>query len=232
MRLLKKILDSEASLKTWTDLISTRQAKQSLPRTALEDFTKRNIIRLGIETDCPHCRATNWNTLTETDYRITCERCLKLYDFPQAKLKQFSGNFTYRVIGPFSMPDYGRGAYSALLTLRVLDRFHSSSDVMTFSTAMNLAVGTLKCEVDLIAWRGEDRLGERQRPPTLIIGETKSLGKGQLIKQKDLTKLKAIASRLPDAVVVLSVLRDHFTSEEKKLLTKFVNWGRRVNVHG
>ena len=47
-----------------------------------------------------------------------------------------------------------------------------------------------------------------------IIGEAKSLGKGELIKPKDLTKLKAIASRLSDAVVVISVLRDHFTAVE------------------
>ena len=221
-----------APLKNWTDLISTRQSKRHLPTISLEDFTKRNIIRLGLETDCPHCRATNWSTLTEADYRITCERCLKPYDFPQATLQPFNKNFTYRVVGPFSVPDYGRGSYSALLTLRVLERFHSGTDAMTFSTAMNLSVDELKCEVDFIAWRGDDRLTERRRPPTLIIGESKSLGKGELIKPKDLTKLKAIASRLPDAVVVISVLRDHFTAAEKKLLMKFVIWGRRVNVHG
>ena len=221
-----------APLKDWTDLISTRQAKRTLPRLALEDFTKRNVIRLGLETDCPHCRATNWNTLTDVDYRITCERCLKSYDFPQATLRQFNRNFTYRVVGPFSVPDYGRGSYTALLTLRVLDRFRSSTDAMTFSTAMNLSAGTLKCEVDFVAWRGDDRLMERRRPPTLIIGECKSLGKGELIKPKDLAKLKAIASRLPDAVVVVSILRNYFTPAEKKILTTFVNWGRRVNVHG
>jgi hypothetical protein len=221
-----------ASLKDWTDLISARQAKHSLPKRSLEDFTKRNVFRLGLETDCPHCRAKNWSTLTDIDYRVICERCLKPYEFPQADLRQHNRNFTYRVVGPFSVPDYGRGSYSALLTLRVLSRFNTSSDAMTFSTAMNLSVDTLNCEVDLVAWRGEDRLSERQHPPQLIIGETKSLGKGELIKPKDLAKLKAIAARLPDAVIVISVLRDHFTAAERKILTKFVNWGRRVNVHG
>ena len=27
-------------------------------------------------------------------------------------------------------------------------------------------------------------------------------------------------------------MRDHFTRAEKELLKKFVNWGRRVNIHG
>jgi hypothetical protein len=222
-----------APLKDWTNLVSARQAKHSLPKVILEDFTKRNVIRLGLETDCPHCRAKNWSTLTDVDYRVICERCLKPYDFPQANLRQHNRNFTYRVVGPFSVPDYARGSYSALLTLRVLDRFHSSSsDVITFSTAMNLSVDTLKYEVDLVAWSGEDRLTERRRPPQLIIGEAKSLGKGELVKPKDIAKLKAVATRLPDAVIVISVMRDHFTAAEKKILTKFVNWGRRVNVHG
>ncbi len=222
-----------APLKDWTNLISTRKEKHSLPETTLEHFTKHNIIRLGLETDCPHCRVKNWNTLSDVDYRITCERCLKTYEFPQASLRQRNGNFTYRVIGPFSVPDYGRGSYAALLTLRVIDRFNSSTSVMTYSTAMNLSDNDkFKCEVDFIAWHGEDRLSDRQCQPTLIIGEAKSLGKGELIKPKDLTKLKAIASRLPNSVIVISVLRDHFTPAETAILTKFVTWGRRVNIHG
>lgn len=41
-----------------------------------------------------------------------------------------------------------------------------------------------------------------------------------------------LAAKLPNALVVISVLRDHFTRTEKALLNKFVNWGRRVNIHG
>ena len=31
---------------------------------------------------------------------------------------------------------------------------------------------------------------------------------------------------------MIAVLRDHFTPAEKKVLAKFVAWGRRVNVYG
>jgi hypothetical protein len=109
-----------APLKDWTDLIAARKTRRQIASHSLEDFTKRNVIRLGLETDCPHCKAKNWSALTVVDYRVTCERCLKPYDFPQAALREHNRNFTYRVIGPFSVPDYGRGSYSALLTLRVL----------------------------------------------------------------------------------------------------------------
>jgi hypothetical protein len=191
------------------------------------------VIRLGLETTCSHCRAKNWSTLAEVDYHVTCERCLKSYDFPQAALREQNQNFTYRVVGPFSVPDYGRGSYSALLTLRLLERLNAGSAAMTYSTAMSLSFDDLKREVDFIAWRSEERLGnERRRPPQLIIGEAKSLGQGELITPKDLVHLKSVGMKLPDTVIIISVLRDHFTSVEKRLLEKFVNWGRRVNVHG
>lgn len=220
-----------APLKEWTDLISRRNASQRLPVVKLEEFTKRNIIRIGLETKCQHCKAMNWNTLTSADYRIICERCLKPYDFPQADILDYNRNWTYRVVGPFSVPDYGRGSYSAILALRVLETFHSFADRMTFSTAMKFAFDGIEKEADFVAWRGEDRLTP-EKPPRLIIGETKSLGRDAVIKPKDVAKLKAVAQKLPDAVIVIAVLRDYFTEKEKRILRKFVTWGRRINPYG
>jgi hypothetical protein len=219
-----------APLKDWTDLIARRNSGR-FPSLKLEDFTKHNIIRVGLETECPHCKAKNWNTLTSADYQITCERCLKSYDFPQADIREFNRNWTYRVVGPFSVPDYGRGSYSALLTLRVLNSLHSSTDMMTFSTAMTLSFDGIQKEVDLVAWRSEERFTP-EKPPQLVIGETKSLGRDQVIKTKDIAKLKAVAQKLPDAVIVIAVLRDHFTDKEKEVLQRFVTWGRRPNAYG
>ena len=70
-----------ATVKDWTDLIAQRQAKRSLPSVSLAEFTKRNVIRLGLETECPHCSAKNWSTLTAVDYRVTCERVSSLMIF-------------------------------------------------------------------------------------------------------------------------------------------------------
>ncbi|MGD9879613.1 MAG: hypothetical protein AB7F22_23180 [Reyranella sp.] len=222
-----------ARLKDWTDLIAARKTQRLFSHHNLEAFTKSSVIRLGLETDCPHCNAKNWSTLTVIDYRVTCERCLKVYDFPQAALRKHNRNFTYRVIGPFSVPDYGRGSYSALLALRVLQRFRSSTSEMTFSTAMKLSFDGMQREVDFVAWRGDNHLSlKNRRAPQLIIGEAKSLGQGELITAHDLAMLKSVAGKLPESAVVISVLRDHFTPDEKQLLEKFVNWGRRVNVHG
>jgi hypothetical protein len=220
-----------APMKEWIDLISRRKERRPLSALTLADFTKKSLIRLGLETVCPHCQVTNWHSLTAVDYGVTCERCLNHYDFPQAALSEHNRNWHYRVVGPFSVPDYGRGSYSALLSLRVINNLHSSFDEMTFSTAMNLGFGGIAVEADFVAWRRAES-HSTHNPPELLIGETKSLGKGDLIKLKDLAKLKAIGQKLPGAILVISVLRESFTPSEKKSLQQFVKWCRRLDDHG
>lgn len=214
-----------ASLDQWTAILAREKGKW-LREPKLEDFTKRGIIRLGLETVCPHCQGGNWHGLDTVDYSVTCERCLNTYEFPQAEIRRNNKNWRYRVIGPFSVPDFARGSYSALLTLRVLEGFGGSHGELTFSTAMDLAFEGRLCEADFVALRRADRM-DRFEEPELVIGETKSFGQGDLIKAKDLAKLQDIAARLPGAVIVISVMRETFTANEKRLLRRFSEWSRR-----
>lgn len=220
------------SRRDWINLVSKRNKKNRLPQLKVSDFTDRNIIRLGLETDCPNCQATNWHSLSDVDYDVTCERCLKAYAFPQADLRDHNMNWAYRVVGPFSVPDYGRGAYSVLLTLRALEAINGSRDATSISTALNLKVGQQRVEVDFAVLRQTERMTDTYPEPDLLIGEAKSFGKGDLIKDNDLAKLKLVASKLPSAFVIISVLRNSFTAGEKKRLQSFVQWGRRPNVQG
>ena len=220
-----------APAKEWQDLIARRRQRRRLPDVTVGNFTKRNIIRLGLETECPHCQSRNWSSLTAVDYSVSCDRCLKDYSFPQAELREHNRNWFYRVVGPFSLPDYGRGSYASLLTLAVINRFNTPAHDMTYSTAMNLTFDGIDAEVDFLAWRRDDRF-HQDEPPEFIFGEAKSSGKGQLIRPRDLAKLKTVAKKLPGSVIVISVLRDSFIPAEKKILRTFVNWARRLNVDG
>lgn len=219
-----------APIKRWFDLVERRKQSRSLPKLSVSDFTSRNVIRLGLETVCTHCQNKNWHSLTSANYSLDCERCLKVYDFPQAELRKENKNWHYRVVGPFSVPDYGRGSYSALLSLKAIKELSgSSTDDMTYSTALNLSFDDVEAEADFIAWKRKGQLDSHEKP-ILFIGESKSIGKGDLIKQKDIKKLKHIGKKLPGAVLVVSVLRDHFTKNEIKILKKFVQWGRREDA--
>lgn len=219
-----------APVKDWADLIAKNASKSIFRTTTLNDYTSRHIIKIGLQTTCPHCHGNNWHALDVVDYRPQCERCLNNYDFPQATDE--GRKWKYRVVGPFSIPDYARGSYSALLTLRALDSIRGGGrGEMTFSTALDMSFDGIKCEADFVALRRNEKMDE-DLPPELIIGESKSLGNGDLIKRKDLTKLRHIAKKLPGAVIVISVMREKFTATELAILKPFVEWGRRRDENG
>jgi hypothetical protein len=219
------------SVKDWQDLLARRRACRRWHRAELQDFTDRGVIKLGLQTTCPTCHGVNWHSLTAVDYSVSCDRCQKIYSFPQAALDKQNGNWRYRVVGPFAVPDYARGSYGALLALNVLRTLSWSSSRMTYSTAMTLKLGGADVEADFAAWWSADRFDEYQAPE-LVFGEAKSFGQGDLIKQSDITKLRLLAQRFPGATMVVSVLRRHFTENEKALLTTFVKWCRRPDAVG
>jgi len=97
---------------------------------------------------------------------------------------------------------------------------------MTFTTSTLLGLGNEEFEVDFVAWLQPDQW-EARESPALVIGEAKSLGRGDLYHRSDFAKLRSVAKRLPGATIVVAVLRENFTNNEKALLKQFVLWGRR-----
>ncbi|MDZ5454864.1 hypothetical protein [Labrys sp. ZIDIC5] len=219
------------AVKIWIDHISKRKARREIFDVTLEKFTERNVIRLGLQTICPHCRMANWHRIDVASYELTCDRCLKSYPFPQASLRRDNKNWAYRVIGPFSVPDYARGSYGSLLALLCISRLRTSLDPMTFSTALSLEFDGLTREADFVLWYERDSMGDRKTPPQLLIGESKSLGEKDIIDDEDVEKLKSLARKIPNSMLVISILRMDFTDSEKKILRRLVKWGRRLNKY-
>lgn len=215
-----------ASIQEWESQIKQRNARRPFPELNLSHYTQRNVIRLGIETDCRHCGAKNWRGLDEIGYEVKCERCLKIYDFPQAEIK--NRNWKYRVVGPFAVPDFARGSYSALLTIRALSELKVTplKDAINFSTALDLISGEKKCEIDFALWVEDNNNSDTYGDPKLVIGEAKSFG-SQVIKEKDISQIKKAAEMLPNSIIVVSVLKENFSDAEKVLLKKFVEWARK-----
>ena len=213
----------------WKTHLKRRHERRPIPEVGIEHFTKHKVIRLGLSTKCPRCTAANWHSLSAVDYMLACERCLERYAFPQGALKSKNENWSYRAIGPFSTPDYARGSYGSLLALNVLSEVGLISDPMAFSQGLMVRIDDgSPCEVDYVALRSKQVWGEWQRPE-LVVGEAKSFGAGDLIKQHDLAQLCRIGRRFPDAILVISVMRDEFTEGEKRILLPFVKWARRLD---
>jgi len=209
--------DRSCDIKKWIDHASRRREQNSMPRISVDDFTKRNVLRIGIETICTHCQQANWKGLDAIDYSVNCERCLNSYSFPQSNLQKNNKNWKYRVIGPFSIHDYSRGSYAALLTIKTLNDIRFGRDSITYSTALDLKFDGQKAEVDFAAWLGPDSAWWAPKYPEFFIGEAKSFA-GEAIKKKDIDQLKLVAKKLPSAGLIISVLKEEYSTKEKRLL--------------
>lgn len=213
----------------WHELVKKR-AKNSLRfRVSLEKFTNRGILKLGLGLNCPHCTHSNWYGLDGVDYSVTCERCLKEFSYPQGSKEP---RWKYRVIGPFSVPNFAEGAYSVTLTLTSFAKSLSPAGKigMTMTTGLNLKCDAFEREIDFAFWYRKERMVDQKSEPRFVVGEAKSFAE-EAIEKGDLEALQAVAKVLPGTVLVVSVMKEEFSEKEKRLLAKLVRWGW-VSVEG
>ena len=217
------------SVKDWAGVVKRRKA-QSYGVLELEHFTNANILVLGLETKCTNCLNLNWDAVDRLGYSLTCKRCLKPYPFPQGA-NSLDRHWTYRVAGPFSVQDYAKGAYGVVLALHTISDLDASPRSINFVTAVELKLDGKWIEADYIAFHQADAI-DSQYEPILIFGEAKSFGRGDLIKPKDIARLKDLALRFPGSYLAISVLRNEFTDTEKALLRRLVRWTRKLGGDG
>ena len=197
----------------------------------LEYFLERSVFRAGLRVQCPVCAYYNWYDLDDLGYSSTCTRCLKQFNLSQLPSELKKTEWYYRVIGPFSAPDYARGGYAVALTLRCITPRHDSE--LTWSTGLTLDP-PLSCEVDFLAWYRRGRiLLDEQDEPLLLVGEAKSYGRNAF-SEKAVSSIKKFAERFPGCLMVVSSLRNisEYPSEEIGRLRELALWGRRDTLNG
>jgi hypothetical protein len=208
-------------VRRWKDLIKEVGANRMSPLT-LDDFTRRGILKLGLSVECPNCNHNNWYGLDTLKYRVTCERCLKDFEFPQGNIP---GQWKYRIVGPFSVPRLAEGAYSVVLTLNVFNMKILSGDAdLTYSTGLDLHHKNFKREIDLAFWHSERPVMGQRPEPRFVFGEAKSFA-DEAVTDRDIETLKLVAKVVPGAIVVVSVMKMAFSEEEKKRLAVLTKWG-------
>ena len=114
--------DRTADVREWESLLRRRGYAQFAGELNLDRFVKANILKLGIAIQCPTCMKKNWYGIGNLREQLTCEGCLKSFDFPQGGLNFHHTSWQYRVVGPFSVPNYAGGAYATVLALHVFAR--------------------------------------------------------------------------------------------------------------
>ena len=206
----------------WKTLIN-QLGKDRLPRLSLDDFTERGILKLGLGVECPNCTHSNWYGLDRVDYEVTCERCLKLFKFPQG---EGNTHWKYRVTGPFSVPNFAEGAYAVALTLNVFNmKLEGGGDTdMTYATGLTLTHKNFDREIDFAFWHSERPILRQRQEPRFVFGEAKSFAK-EAIAERDIETLKHVSQVVPGAIVVVAVLKMEYSETEKALLTELTEWG-------
>lgn len=221
--------DKTAATKDWIDLIKILEEKRRpIRKLTLDDFTKSNILRLGVSINCDHCEKRNWYDIDEISYSPQCDRCLKHFEFPQGKAPTNRDIFRYRVVGPFATPNAADGGYATALTLRL---FAETLDVgdkkITYTTGVSFK-SLQNREIDFAIWYQKEGILKENSSVDIIFGESKTSAK-QAFKESDLKIMYDLAQKFPGSYFVFSALKDELSKEEKALIGKFALWGREYH---
>lgn len=189
----------------------------------LERFIDAGVLRLGIAVRCSHCTKENWYSLDDIGTRITCERCMQDFDFPQGSFPKRE-MWKYRVVGPFATPHYAQGGYSVALTLRFLKDEIGSLERFTYATSLELKYKETVLETDFFAWHSQLQLDRGTSDPSLFVGECKSFGT-ELFKTEDIARLKQLGELFPGAYLVAAMLKPMPSDTEREALKALATWG-------
>ncbi|MGH7931314.1 MAG: hypothetical protein ACREQV_26395, partial [Candidatus Binatia bacterium] len=144
LKLLNKManrVDRTAKVQEWKRILQSRTDRKRVSDidVKLDSFVRSGMLRLGLVARCPHCGKENWYGLREVDYSISCDRCLREFEFPQGGPIFKEAAWRYRVVGPFSARDYADGAYASVLTLRTFaHKLGSGQPTLTYTTGLDL----------------------------------------------------------------------------------------------
>jgi hypothetical protein len=223
--------DRTASVAEWKEMLG-RRSKALFSRAKLGDFTDRNVIRLGLTVACQNCTKENWFSLSDVNYEVVCERCLNRFSFPQSGLKFNESDWRFRVLGPFSVPDYADGAYATALTLRLFNHaLHGGRAHTTFAAGLEISLGESKFEVDFAGWYTEGKKFWLDPSPVVVFGEAKSFG-AEVFKDRDVRRMRALVEKFPGAYVVFSAMKHQLAAVERDRIRKFAEWGRMLQSNG
>jgi hypothetical protein len=221
--------DRSIEVNRWKEVIGRRSQARKFGYTPdLDAFVKAKVLRLGLVLECPNCRKKNWFGVEGLREQVTCERCLKDYAFPQGSLPFDRTPWHYRVLGPYSVPNYAEGAYATVLGLNAFARgLGSDRPNITYATGLHFKIGTDKpLEVDFTFWYQRKRMFGLQEEPVLVFGEGKSFAT-ESFKPDDVARMRKLAEKFPGAFHVFAALKTDLTDVERTTIGEFATWGRQ-----
>jgi hypothetical protein len=230
---LEEFPDRSTDVIRWKGLVQRRAKESSGGGIGLDDFVRANILRLGMVLECTNCRKKNWLGIQDLREQLTCDRCLKQYPFPQGDLNFVHTPWQYRVVGPFSVPNYAEGAYATVFALSAFAKgLRGDRAKITYATGLNIKdLSSNPFEVDFTLWYQRGRLLDLPDEPVLIFGEAKSFA-ATSFKVEDVDRMRTLAAKFPGAFLAFTTLKDGLSGAEKEEIGKLATWGREALADG
>jgi len=199
-----------------------------------ETLVERNAVELGQELKCSKCGSWGWHALNQLNVVMNCHLCLRPFDFPLTKPTDSQhAKWAYRVIGPFALPKYADGGYSAALAIRFFaNAIGISMDTKTtWSPGQELTLpDSKKVEVDFLLWYQRKHMFGTDHPTQIVFGEAKSFGKDGF-KEDDVQRMKLLAECYPGSILVFATMKgsSDLSKDEIKRIRKLAEWGREYD---
>ena len=190
----------------------------------IQQLVDAKVFQLGLEVQCPVCTQRSWYSVKGTDYELQCSSCLTRFSLPHAS-KEIK--WSYRPLGPFSLPNHAQGAYTVLLTLRFFSGFSllkgATTPLMSFTAQKD---GMKPLETDLALFFQESKY--RNTKTEVIFIECKTFNS---FRQKDVDKMADLGKAFPGAIIAFAKLEEHLRDEEKTILCALVNRSRKNRLN-
>ena len=192
------------------------EAIKRIQERILQQLTKKKVLQLGMEIQCPVCARSPWYSVKDADYELQC-RCLEWISFPPAS-KEIK--WSYRTLGPFSFPKQAHGAYTVLLTLHFFSFLLDGAitPLMSFTAEK----GKVEMEADLALFFQGSKFGDSKTE--VIFAECKTFNAFQ---KKDADRMINLGDAFPGSVLVFATLKKSLSQKEKTILRPVVNRSRK-----
>ena len=232
IELLNKIsrspINKTAHYKEFQNKIGNAIGNKNWKKRFFENLVERKVVELGLELRCSKCRKWSWYSITQLDYLLTCNFCIKQLDFPiNNPMDNELSRWAYHLIGPFALPNYADGGYAAALGIRFFASVIGDNMrvVVTWSSGqeLTLPIGE-KIEVDFMLWY-QRKTFSLDHPTEIVFGEAKSFGR-EAFTTDDVNKMKMLAETFPGSTLVFATMKEELSQEEIKRIRKLAQWGR------
>lgn len=199
-----------------------------------ETLVNRKVVELGLELRCAKCGSWSWYALDQLGYSLSCDLCLKHYEFPITDpTSSKSSRWAYRLQGPFALPNYANGGYAAALSIRFFADVlgHVDRSKVTWSVGQELTLPSgKKSEPDFILWYQRQQMFGTNYPTDVVFGEAKSFGR-DAFKDEDVARMKTLAEQFPGTILVFATMKEasDLSADEIDRMRRLAQWGREYD---